>query len=77
VTLEPCSHTGKTPSCATLLSKLKPKRVVVGTLDPIGSHSGGVELLKSVGVEVGVLEREAEELIEPSYNLAEESLCYI
>jgi diaminohydroxyphosphoribosylaminopyrimidine deaminase/5-amino-6-(5-phosphoribosylamino)uracil reductase len=67
VTLEPCSHTGKTPSCATLLSKLKPKRVVVGTLDPIGSHSGGVELLKSVGVEVevGVLEREAEELIEP------------
>jgi len=67
ITLEPCSHIGKTPSCATLLSKLKLKRVVVGTLDPISSHSGGVKLLKSVGTEVkmGVLEKKSKDLIEP------------
>jgi len=67
VTLEPCSHIGKTPSCATLLSRLKLKRVVVGTLDPINAHSGGVKLLRSVGIEIkiGVLEKEAKDLIEP------------
>jgi diaminohydroxyphosphoribosylaminopyrimidine deaminase/5-amino-6-(5-phosphoribosylamino)uracil reductase len=67
VTLEPCSHIGKTPSCAILLSKLKLKRVIIGTLDPISSHSGGVKLLKSVGIEVkiGVLEKESKDLIEP------------
>jgi diaminohydroxyphosphoribosylaminopyrimidine deaminase/5-amino-6-(5-phosphoribosylamino)uracil reductase len=67
VTLEPCSHIGKTPSCATLLSRLKLKRVVVGTLDPVSSHSGGVKLLRSIGIEIkiGVLEKEAKDLIEP------------
>ena len=33
VTLEPCAHEGKTPSCAMLLSDLKPKRVVIGYPD--------------------------------------------
>jgi len=67
VTLEPCSHTGKTPSCANLLAKLKPKRVVVGTLDPIKSHSGGVEVLKNskIDVKIGVEEKRAKDLIEP------------
>jgi len=67
ITLEPCGHIGKTPSCATLLSKLDLKRVVIGTLDPITSHSGGVDILRSarLRVEVGVLEKEAKDLIEP------------
>ena len=67
VTLEPCSHEGKTPSCASLLAELKPKKVVVATLDPIKGHDGGVGRLKEqdIEVEVGVCEQEALELLEP------------
>ncbi len=67
VTLEPCSHKGKTPSCASLLAELKPKKVVVATLDPIEGHDGGVGRLEEQGieVEVGVCKKEALELLEP------------
>ena len=67
VTLEPCSHKGKTPSCASLLAELQPKKVVIATHDPIKGHDGGVERLKEQGieVEVGVCEKEAKDLIEP------------
>jgi diaminohydroxyphosphoribosylaminopyrimidine deaminase/5-amino-6-(5-phosphoribosylamino)uracil reductase len=67
VTLEPCSHVGRTPSCASLISKVKPKKVVVATLDLIVGHDGGVQRLKEHGieVEVGVCEEEAKALIEP------------
>ncbi len=67
ITLEPCSHKGKTPSCASLLAELKPKKVVIATLDPIEGHNGGVERLKEHGiaVKVGVCEKEAKDLIEP------------
>ena len=67
VTLEPCSHVGKTPSCASLLSYLKPKKVIIATLDPIKGHDGGVERLKEqgIGVEIGVCEKEANTLLEP------------
>ena len=67
VTLEPCSHIGKTPSCASLLSHLKPKKVLIATLDPIEGHDGGVNLLKEQDVEVtvGVCQKEALELLEP------------
>jgi diaminohydroxyphosphoribosylaminopyrimidine deaminase/5-amino-6-(5-phosphoribosylamino)uracil reductase len=66
VTLEPCSHVGKTPSCANLLSILKPKSVVIGWLDPIKEHGGGVEILKKAGVEIKVLnDKRCYDLIEP------------
>jgi diaminohydroxyphosphoribosylaminopyrimidine deaminase/5-amino-6-(5-phosphoribosylamino)uracil reductase len=66
VTLEPCSHIGKTPSCANLLKELKPKRVVIGALDPITSHSGGLEMLKSAGIEaINLNSKDAHNLIEP------------
>ncbi len=63
VTLEPCSHEGKTPSCASLLQSLALSRVVIGIEDPIEGHCGGMKKLKNVSV--GVLEKECQALIEP------------
>lgn len=66
-TLEPCNHEGKTPSCAKLLSILKPKRVIIGSTDTNKIASGGVETLKNSGIEVStkILEKECENLLIP------------
>ena len=63
VTLEPCSHTGKTPSCASLLESLALSRVVIGTKDPIIGHDGGMNRLSHTCV--GILEEACQTLLEP------------
>jgi len=65
VTLEPCSHFGKTPPCADLVVKMRIPKVLIGSMDPNEKVSGrGIERLRAAGCEVvtGVLEEECNRL---------------
>ncbi len=52
VTLEPCAHTGKTPSCAGLLEAVGVRKVVIGERDPNAEAAGGAARLENAGIEV-------------------------
>ncbi|WP_338776888.1 bifunctional diaminohydroxyphosphoribosylaminopyrimidine deaminase/5-amino-6-(5-phosphoribosylamino)uracil reductase RibD [Metabacillus sp. FJAT-52054] len=65
ITLEPCSHHGKTPPCAELIIGSGIKRAVIACQDPNPLVAGnGIALLEAAGIEVtkGVLEKEASNL---------------
>ncbi|HHT9125146.1 MAG TPA: bifunctional diaminohydroxyphosphoribosylaminopyrimidine deaminase/5-amino-6-(5-phosphoribosylamino)uracil reductase RibD [Candidatus Brocadiia bacterium] len=80
VTLEPCTHFGKTPPCVDAIKSSGIKRVVVATTDPNPVNNGkGIKLLREVGIEVveRVLEEPAKKLNAPFFKLITTKTPYV
>lgn len=80
VSLEPCSHFGKTSPCADLLVQLNIKTVVIACRDTNPTVAGkGIERLKKAGIEVieGILEKESRELNKRFFTFHEKQRPYV
>jgi len=84
VTLEPCAHVGKTPSCARAIVAAGFKKVCIGMKDPFNKVNGkGIKILKDAGIDVEVckvtssIAMEIRELNQPFIKWVQEGLPYL
>ena len=80
VTLEPCSHHGKTPPCAQKIIDMGIKKCIIGSRDPNPEVSGkGVSMLKKAGIEVieDVLKEECDEINQVFFKYIKTKIPYL